>query len=152
MVTSIIAIINTLIPTTSTNKTEYQNSHQQHRMAIQNCEEQIKQHTFHSPEWFSYDALRVKSINKKKAEEELLETLEEKWYSSQGHFSRLLDDVITSLKVQRQRYHGGAFVGNDCVKLLKGREQVAAGRKPQKFESLDGKRKYMIGSDSQSKL
>ena len=64
----------------------------------------------------------------------------------------LLDNVITRRKVKRQRYHGGAFVGNDCVKLLKGREQIAAVLKPQKFESLDGKRNYMIGSDSQSKL
>ena len=81
-----------------------------------------------------------------------MEILEKKWYSSQGHFSRLLDDVITRLKVKRQRYHGGAFAGNDCVKLLKGRKQIAAVLKPQQFESLDGKRNYMIGSDSQSKL
>ena len=92
------------------------------------------------------------SINKKQDEKELLDALEEKWYASQGHFSRLLDDVITSLKVKRQRYHGGAFVGNDCVRLLKGREPIANVLKPQQFESLDGKRKYMIGSDSQAKL
>ena len=81
-----------------------------------------------------------------------METLEEKWYSSQGHFSRLLDNVITSLKVKRQRYHGGAFVGNDCVRLLKGRKNIANVLKPQQFESLGGDSKYVVGSNKQAKL
>ena len=96
--------------------------------------------------------LRIKSINKKKAEEELLVVLEQKWYLFQGQFSRLLDDVITSLKAKRQRYHGGAFVGNDCVRLLKGRNKIADVLNPQQFESLNGKRKYLVGSECQSKL
>ena len=43
------------------------------------------------------------SISKKTEEEQLLQNLEKKWYFSQGHFSRSLDDAITSLKVKRQR-------------------------------------------------
>ena len=39
-----------------------------HEQCVKNCEEQIKQHNFHSPEWFSFDELRIKSINKKMAE------------------------------------------------------------------------------------
>jgi hypothetical protein len=84
--------------------------------------------------------------------EQLLQQLEEKWYTSQGYFSRQLDDVITSLKVKRQRYHGGAFVGNDCVRLLKGRDLIANVLKPQQFESLDGKNKHIVGSNEQAQL
>ena len=53
---------------------------------------------------------------------------------------------------KRQKRNCWRLWKNDCVKLLKGRKQIAAVLKPQKFESLDGKRNYMIGSDSQSKL
>ena len=81
-----------------------------------------------------------------------MQQLEKKWYTSQGRFTRQLDDVITSLKVKRQRYHGGAFVGNDCVRLLNGRDAIATVLKPQQFESLDGKSKHTIGSHQQSQL
>ena len=82
-----------------------------------------------------FEAKRYEGTSKKKQEEKLLQQLEETWYTAQGHFTRQMDDVITSLKVKRQRYHGGAFVGNDCVRLLKGRDAIANVLKPQQFES-----------------
>ena len=91
-------------------------------------------------------------IEKKKCEENILQQLETKWYSSQGYFTRLLDDTISSLNVKRQRYHGGAFVGNDCNRLLQGMETIAHVLKPQQFESLDGKFIHTIGSEKQSQL
>jgi len=78
-------------------------------LCLQQCHEQQKQINPSSAAWSAYQQARDQFINKRKAEEKLLHDLEEKWYSSQGHFSRSLDDVITRLKVKRQRYHGGAF-------------------------------------------
>ena len=123
-----------------------------HEQCLRQCEEQQQHHQPHSPLWLAYQKLHYQCMDKKKTEEHLLQDLGDKWYSSQGHFSRALDDVITNLKVKRQRYHGGAFVGNDCVRLLKGKNKISAVLKPQQFESLDGKHKYMIGCDKQSQL
>ena len=86
---------------------------------------------------------------KKQQEEKLIVSLENEWDKHAGPFIRLLDSTITSLKVKRQRYHGGTFVGNDCIRLLNGREQLSHILKPQLFHSPDGK-KNMIGSDEQS--
>jgi hypothetical protein len=85
----------------------------------------------------------------KKTEEQLLASLEESWTSHAGPFIRLLDSTITSLHVKRQRYHGGAFVGNDCIRLLKGANQLAAVLTPRQFTSSDGKQ-HTIGSNDQS--
>ena len=65
--------------------------------------------------YFQYLKLHDRAEDQRKSEEWRLQELEEKWYRTQGHFARALDDAITRLKVKRQRYHGGAFVGNDCV-------------------------------------
>ena len=54
--------------------------------------------------------------------------------------------------MKRQRYHGGAFVDNHCVRLLKGRHVIANVLKPRAFESQDGNMKHMLGSQEQSKL
>ena len=123
-----------------------------HDQCIQQCTQLQQHHQPHTPFWFAFESKRQQCTSKKKQEEQLLQQLEEKWYTAQGHFTRQLDDVITSLKVKRQRYHGGVFVGNDCVRLLKGRDVIANVLKPQQFESLDGKSKHIIGSNEQSQL
>ena len=87
-----------------------------------------------------------------KEEDNLLTSLEEKWDDCAGYFSRALDRAITELKVKRQRYHGGAFVGNDCIHLLDGREIIANVLKPQQFISLYNNTQHTIGSFHQSDL
>ena len=121
-----------------------------HDQCIQQCTQLQQQHQPHTPFWYAFESKRQQFTLKKKQEEQLLHQLEDKWYTALGHFTRQLDDVITSLNVKRQRYHGGAFVGNDCVRLLKGRDAIADVLKPQQFETMDGKYKHMIGSHEQS--
>jgi hypothetical protein len=48
----------------------------------------------------------------------LLRSLEQQWQQQKGPFAASLDKVIDDLGVHRQAYHGGAFVGNDCLSLL----------------------------------
>ena len=78
-------------------------------------------------------------------------SLEQQWDNHAGPFIRSLDNIITSLDVKRQRYHGGAFVGNDCIRLLDGREELSAALKPKQFYSQDGT-SHIIGSNEQSQL
>ena len=78
-------------------------------------------------------------------------SLQQQWDANAGPFIRSLDNIITSLNVKRQRYHGGAFVGNDCIRLLNGREQLSAVLKPQQFHDQDGT-SHIIGSTEQSQL
>ena len=113
---------------------------------IHQCNIQQQHLEASSPLWLSFEQVKNKWIGKRKEEEQILCDLEEKWLSLAGYFTRLLDDTITGLKVKRQRYHGGAFVGNDCIRLLDGRQAIADVLKPQSFESLDGKQKHVIGS------
>jgi len=47
-----------------------------------------------------------------------LTLLEGQWQKQKGPFASALDEVINSIGVHRQAYHGGSFVGNDCLKLL----------------------------------
>ena len=85
-------------------------------------------------------------------QDKLLTSLDEKWDDCAGYFSRALDHAITKLKVKRQRYHGGAFVGNDCIRLLEGREIIANVLQPQQFISLHNNTQHTIGSSLQSDL
>ena len=78
-------------------------------------------------------------------------SLQQQWDNHAGPFIRSLDNIITLLHVKRQRYHGGAFVGNDCIRLLDGREQISAVLKPQQFYAPDGTT-HVIGSEQQSQL
>jgi hypothetical protein len=60
--------------------------------------------------------------------------------------------LTPQLKVKRQRYHGGAFVGNDCIRLLNGAKQLASVLIPKKFTSASDGKEYTIGSNDESKL
>ena len=75
-----------------------------------------------SSQWHEYEGVIRDNKEKKKKEERLIVSLENEWDNNAGPFVRLLDSTITSLKVKRQRYHGGTFVGNDCIRLLNGRD------------------------------
>ena len=79
-----------------------------------------------SPQWHDYEKAIWEIKRLKKKEEQLLAALEESWTTHAGPFIHLLDSTITSLHVKRQRYHDGAFGGNDCIGLLKGANQLAA--------------------------
>ena len=118
--------------------------------AIRNCEYYQQHVKPSSSQWHEYERVIWDNKEKKKKEEMLVESLENEWDKHAGPFIRLLDSSITSLKVKRQRYHGGTFVGNDCIRLLNGREQLSHVLKPQLFYSPKGK-KTIIGSDEQSK-
>ena len=123
-----------------------------HNQCYEQSTHMQQQNQRHSPFWLAFEAKRQQCVQNRKNEERILQQLEERWYSSHGDFSRRLDEAITRLKVKRQRYHGGAFVGNDCVRLLKGRDIIAHVLKPQSFESLDGKTHHIIGCNTQSEL
>ena len=51
--------------------------------------------------------------------------LELQWQQQKGPFTSALDDVINCIGVHRQAYHGGSFVGNDCLKLLKNAKKIS---------------------------
>lgn len=51
--------------------------------------------------------------------------LEQQWQQQKGPFTSALDDVINSIGVHRQAYHGGSFVGNDCIKLLRNAKKIS---------------------------
>ena len=87
----------------------------------------------------------------KKKEEIIITSLQQQWDNYSGPFIQSLDAIITSLHVKRQRYHGGTFVGNDCIRLLDGRDQLSAILKLPTFYAEDGTT-HAIGSDEQSKL
>ena len=118
-------------------------------MSISTHKHNKKQVKKTSPQWHEYEKAIWDTRRLKKKEEDLLEALEETWTTHSGPFIRLLDSTITSLKVKRQRYHGGAFVGNDCIRLLKGAAQLAAVLTPQQFTSSDGIVRD-VGSSEQS--
>jgi hypothetical protein len=118
--------------------------------AIRTCQYYQQHVKSSSSQWHEYERVIWDNKEKKKKEERLIESLENEWDKHAGPFVRLLDSTITSLKVKRQRYHGGTFVGNDCIRLLNGRKQLSQVLRPQMFHSPDGK-KTMIGSDEQSK-
>jgi hypothetical protein len=105
-----------------------------------------------SSEWQAYQNLIDNGMKSIQQEDKLLTSLEERWDECAGYFSRALDHAITQLKVKRQRYHGGAFVGNDCIRLLKGREIIANVLNPQQFTSLKNNTQHIIGSGHQSQL
>ena len=123
-----------------------------YNQCVQQCMQLQQQHQPNTAYWTAFEAKRHQCTSKRLQEEHLLHQLDECWYTSHGHCTRKLDDIITSLKVKRQKYHGGAFVGNDCVRLLKGRDAIANVLKPQAFESLDGKNNHTIGSNELSQL
>ena len=104
-----------------------------------------------SSQWHDYErAIReIKQLKKK--EEELLLSFQQHWDAHAGPFIRALDNTISSLHVKRQRYHGGAFVGNDCVRLLNGRQALSDVLKPQQYYAQDGS-SHVIGSHDQSRL
>ena len=104
-----------------------------------------------SPQWHEYERAVWEIKRFKKKEESIMTSLQQQWHTHAGPFIRSLDNIITSLNVKRQRYHGGAFVGNDCVRLLDGREQLSAVLKPQQFHAQDGT-SHVIGSHKQSQL
>ena len=54
-----------------------------------------------------------------------LTLLEQQWQQQKGPFTAALDDVISSIGVHRQAYHGGSFLGNDCLKLLRNASKIA---------------------------
>ena len=109
------------------------------------------QHKKSSSQWHEYETGIWEIKRLKKKEEELLTSLQQQWDKHAGPFVRSLDNMITLLHVKRQRYHGGAFVGNDCVRLLEGREQLSAVLNPQQFYAQDGTT-HVIGSHEQSQL
>ena len=78
-------------------------------------------------------------------------SLQQQWDKHAGPFIRFRDNIITSSNVRRQRYHGAAFVGNDCIRLLDGREQLSSVLNPQHFYSQDGTSR-VIRSAEQSQL
>ena len=104
-----------------------------------------------SSQWHEYEKAIWETERLKKKEESIMTSLQQQWDKHAGPFIRSLDNIITSLHVKRQRYHGGVFVGNDCVRLLDGREQLSAVLKPQQFYSQDGT-SHVIGSNEQSQL
>jgi hypothetical protein len=109
------------------------------------------QHKKSSSQWHGYERAVWEIKRLKKKEEQLMTSLQQQWDKHAGPFIRSLDNIITSLNVKRQRYHGGAFVGNDCIRLLDGREQLSAVLKPQQFHDQDGT-SHVIGSAEQSQL
>ena len=104
-----------------------------------------------SSQWHEYERAIWEIKKLKKKEESIITSLQHQWDTHAGPFIRSLDNIITSLNVKRQRYHGGAFVGNDCCRLLDGREQLSAVLKPQQFRDQDGT-SHVVGSAEQSQL
>lgn len=120
--------------------------------AIGMCQQYQQQVKKRSPEWHQYERAVFDNKKLKKEEQQLLSALKEEWDANAGPFIRLLDTTITSLKVKRQRYHGGAFVGNDCIRLLDGAKLLASVLMSRKFTSASDGKEYTIGSNDESTL
>ena len=119
---------------------------------VECAQTQQQSHAITTREWQLYQQLIDDGMKRIKEEDKLLTSLDEKWDECAGYFSRALDHAITKLKVRRQRYHGGAFVGNDCIRLLDGREIIANVLNQQQFISLYNNAQHTIGSSHQSDL
>ena len=140
-----MSLINTAIRTSRHNV-------QNIRHTVECAQTQQQSHPTTSEQWQLYQTLIDDGMKRIHEEEKLATLFEDKWDECAGYFSRALDQAITKLKVKRQRYHGGAFVGNDCIRLLEGREVIANVLKPQQFVSLHNNTQHTIGSTHQSDL
>jgi hypothetical protein len=70
---------------------------------------------------------------------ELREAIKLSWGTA-GPFTALLNALLNVLSLERQRYHGGAFVGNDCAKIMRNyvRMALALVFAPQRFTNSKG--------------
>lgn len=122
------------------------------RQTLEGAKSEQECHDPSSREWKLYQKIIHDGMKRIVKEGKLLTSLEEEWDECAGYFSRALDYAITRLKVRRQRYHGGAIVGNDRIRILDGREIIAKVLKPQQFISLHNNKQHIIGSDTQYQL
>ena len=122
------------------------------RQTLESARSQQECHDTSSREWKLYQKVIDDGMKRIAKEDKLLTLLEEKWDDCAGYFSRALDHTITRLHVRRQRYHGGAFVGNDCIRILDGRDIIASVLKPQQFTSVRNNQQHIISSEHQYQL